>query len=301
MRLNYKELVYWKTEHTEKDNEDAWDKDEKRGIFAVADGVGKSSFAYEWAPHVVRHFVEDPLLANDPFEVEHWVRVTQRKAQESGTMTPLDTLSGVAHTVARRGAAATLLGLVIEAFDGGQGDSIPTYTYRLIAVGDSNFFHWRPIVSEPGNQYELKKTFPIENSASFGTLPDSINSRYFDRYSTIARPFNSALDPDLILRDGDVLMLATDAVAQWILKANEDNANPVAGLLQQTHADWEAFIRQMRERKRMVNDDATLLIIQIESVSEGDPLVQPQLGCQPGTALQRALELDRPVPYGQEP
>jgi hypothetical protein len=287
MKLNYKELVYWKTEHTRDDNEDAWGKDLSKGIFAVADGVGESSFADEWAPHVVRHFVEDPLLTDDAFEVERWVRITQREAREGDPegkyerMTPLETLSGIALQVARRGAAATLLGLVIEAL-GGQGAPITTYSYRLIAVGDSNFFHWRPLDPESRKRYELKKTFPIENSASFGTLPDSINSRYFDRYNTTVLPFDAASDPELILRDGDVLMLATDAVAQWILRANEDDFNPAWGLLQQTEKGWSDFIEQMRERKRMVNDDATLLIIQIESVSEGEPLVQIDEG-----ALQR--------------
>jgi hypothetical protein len=279
MRLKYKELVYWKTEHTRDDNEDAWGKDLSKGIFAVADGVGESSFAEEWAPHVVRRFVVDPLLTDDPFEVERWVRITQHEAREGDPegnyerMTPLETLSGIALQVARRGAAATLLGLVIEVLDGGQGAPMPSYSYHLIAIGDSNFFHWRPIESGPDNWYELKKTFPIENSSSFGTLPDSINSRFFDRYSTRPIIFGDASDPDLILRDGDVLMLATDAVAQWILRANEDNVNPVWGLLEQTEKGWSAFIEQMRGRKRMVNDDATLLIIQVESVSEGAPLV----------------------------
>ena len=67
MRLSVTALTYWKTEHTIEDNEDAFAVDTHRGIFAISDGVGETSFAHEWAPIITNQFIENPLVSDDPF------------------------------------------------------------------------------------------------------------------------------------------------------------------------------------------------------------------------------------------
>src|SRR5438034_11513129 len=102
MRLSVTALTYWKTEHTIEDNEDAFAVDTHRGIFAISDGVGETSFAHEWAPIITNQFIENPLVSDDPFEVEHWVRQARKRART--VMTPASGLFGIAQTKARRGA-----------------------------------------------------------------------------------------------------------------------------------------------------------------------------------------------------
>lgn len=282
MKLQTTRLVYWKTEHTVEDNEDACHADPDTGLFAVADGVGETSFSHQWAPVLVERFVRDPLTSTDPFEVEHWVRAAQREAKPR--ITSPETLSGVAQTKARLGASATLLGLsVVSLGDYGAG---PPYSYKVTAVGDSNFFHWRPITgnAQPGDgPYELVRCFPFDSSDQFGTLPNSINSRNFDRYNTTPLVFDATADPRYTLRDGDVLLLATDAVAQWVLGLVEMGHNPVADLLNETEETWPRLIEHLREQRWIVNDDSTLLVIQVSGVNE-----EPALKAVDYPGLRRA-------------
>src|SRR5437870_1089576 len=111
MRLNVKALTYWKTEHSEGDNEDAFAFDAEHGLFAVSDGVGETSFSHQWAPVLAHHFINYPLLTAEPFEAEHWVRAAQKIARP--IITSPDSLTGIAQTKARQGASATLLGVAL--------------------------------------------------------------------------------------------------------------------------------------------------------------------------------------------
>ena len=268
MHLDVTSLIFWKTEHTEEDNEDALASDRTRGLFTVADGVGEASFSYQWAPVLVKRFVEEPLFSSDPFEVEHWVRAAQGVGQQ--VMISPDALEGIARTKARLGAAATLVGLGIVPRNGSASATAhATHSYKVAAVGDSNFFHWR---GDPVGGYALLRAFPIQSSRDFGTLPDSINSRTFDRDNTNVQLFDASTDTGNDLQDNDVLMLATDAVAQWILRTIEAGGDPMPHLLQQSETTWPGFILALRQDKQIVNDDSTLLLISVTGVTEGEPL-----------------------------
>src|SRR5450432_865783 len=70
-------LQYWKSEHNEATCEDAYADDVARGLFTVADGAGTTLFSNIWARILVKHFLHVPLINNDPFEVEWWIRQAQ--------------------------------------------------------------------------------------------------------------------------------------------------------------------------------------------------------------------------------
>src|SRR5436309_14935051 len=102
-------LRHWKSEHNEETCEDACGENTALGLFAVADGAGTTLFSDAWASFLVQHFLHIPLMSNDPFEVEWWVRLAwkqfksefhtainmpwnvQQKAQSQGSYTTLAT------------------------------------------------------------------------------------------------------------------------------------------------------------------------------------------------------------------
>src|SRR5215469_6717486 len=75
-------LRHWKSEHTEQTCEDASQEDPARGLFAVADGAGTTLFSGIWATILAQHFTKIPLLTDNPFEVEWWVRLAQEEYRQ---------------------------------------------------------------------------------------------------------------------------------------------------------------------------------------------------------------------------
>ncbi|HKP53220.1 MAG TPA: hypothetical protein VJ183_11285 [Chloroflexia bacterium] len=280
MQLNVTTLVYWKKDHNAETNEDALDLDIERGLYVVCDGVGEASFSNEWAPVLARSFIERPLFSEDPFELEHWTRAAQTDARPR--MTDPETLSGVARDKARRGAAATLCGMVLVPRQ--ERDGIH-YGYNLTAIGDSNFFHWRPDPSR-GGAYKLLFAFPLKKYSDFNSSPDSLNSRSHNRDNVAAHTFSST--PELELRQGDVLFLATDAVSQWIFREYEATladegtrrhpAPPILEIAAQHDTQpnievigspWANLIDTLREGNDIVDDDSIMIILRVLSTSRG--------------------------------
>jgi hypothetical protein len=207
-------------------------------------------------------------------------------------MTRLTDLKGIELLKAREGAAATLTALQIV---GTGPDGTAPYHYRLLAVGDSNFFHWR----QRDGAWTLLLAFPFTTHADFGTLPDSINSRSFNRDNITALLFDSRYPErytqsrdvgsiSLAIEANDVLMLATDAVAQWILTLDENKQREeINGLLQMKQKDeqhWPAIINTARGIKdsagvpAIVNDDSTLLLIRVPVGEDSLRLPAPDSG-----------------------
>ena len=63
---------------------------------------------------------------------------------------------------------------------------------------------------------------------------------------------------------GDLFLLATDALAQWILTQNEAGARPWAALCKlKTEEAFAAFMEALRQEGSLRNDDVTSLIIHI--------------------------------------
>src|SRR5205085_7125258 len=103
------------------------------------------------------------------------------------------------------------------------------------------------------------------------------------------------LDSETDVREGDLLILTTDAVAQWILEEYGSRHNQSQFTLMSrlvalaeahmafgAHAEqigihsgqsdpWNEFIQGLREQKAIVNDDSTLLIVRMDSLSDGRP------------------------------
>lgn len=221
MRATVLALTHPKSEHTAINNEDAFAYDAASGLFAVADGVGSASFSGEWARILVQHFLAEPLLGDDPFEVEWWLRRAQRLYEER-TPAP-ESLPPFAQEKARRGGAATLVTLRLTAV------SEEVAKGEVLACGDSC-----AIVRRADNAG--LESFPLHTATAFAatTLALPARVRHFDRTWQRCARWEVSLSP------GDAMLLATDAVAKAVLAGGTDAFAAVMAAVQVQGAPVQA-------------------------------------------------------------
>ncbi|MDX2253940.1 MAG: protein phosphatase 2C domain-containing protein [Pseudanabaenaceae cyanobacterium bins.39] len=221
--------------------EDAWAYGDRLGGIAIADGATESSFAKEWAQLLVSRFVQD--LPNGE-QVTAWIQALQ-----------VDWLRWLSHQElawfakrkAAAGAFATFLGL---RFSQQEDQAIG---WRAIAVGDACLFVVR--------DRQLNLAFPKTSSLGFNNTPALLGT-------------HRNTNPDYFLKVqgkaqvGDRFYLATDAISCWIWRQIEDQQDPWVHLEQLNSqiqfADW---ITDLRDRGAIVNDDTTLLCIEMQGAS----------------------------------
>jgi hypothetical protein len=244
-------LRYWKSEHDEETCEDARGQDAASGLFAVADGAGTTLFSNIWAHILVEHFLSVPLLSNDPFEVEWWVRQAQKQFEQQAPQP--DMLQWNAFQKAQsQGSHATLATLRIT--ESGATEALA----ELLVFGDSCV-----LIGKANERRVL--SFPLDNPADFERAPICIPTRpsIFNRYFHRAHMMRETLSA------GDLVVLATDAVAKWIVSAGAGHyTGPLDALHEvsrQTPETWPAFIEECRDQKGMLDDDSTALVLALQA------------------------------------
>jgi len=219
--------------------EDAAAADPVSGRFAVADGASESSFAEPWAKLLVEAHLEAPVRWRRrwrdwlPPLQERWLAAVRGKS-----------LPWYAEAKLEQGAFAAFLGLVLEPAEG---------RWRAVAVGDSCLFR----VSAD----ELCEAFPLEKSSEFGNQPMLLGSRTpchviaEERRARYVRGRSQARDR---------FYLATDALAQWFLKQQEEENRPWEALDDnRTNESFAAWIEKLRDEGQIRNDDVTLIAIDL--------------------------------------
>ncbi|MHB0877297.1 MAG: protein phosphatase 2C domain-containing protein [Anaerolineae bacterium] len=273
MQAHVRTLTFPKTEHSAETNEDALAYDAGAGLFVVADGVGSASFSGEWAHVLVEHAIREPLLGDDPFEVEWWLRRAQRRYDER--VPRPESLPTFAQEKARQGGASTLVALRLGA---AAGEALPA---EVLAFGDSC-----AIVQHRGAA--ALQSFPLQSADEFSTATVALPARvrYFDRRLHRCRRLPLALGA------GDVVILATDAVAKAILGAGGGRLGTAeeafAAVAEASAADWESLVHLWREGEALADDDATALVIAFGS--EGEEL-GATLAPLPALVTERQAEL----------
>ncbi len=243
------ELRYWKSEHSESTCEDAYGVDTTSGLFAVADGAGTTLFSDIWANILIKHYLAVPLLNTDAFEVEWWIRQAQEQFKHS--VPHLQSTAWHALQKAQsQGSHSTLVTLrVIQNND----NSIKA---EIFAFGDSCV-----IVGNLASGQVL--SFPLSSLGDFEQAPICLPSKpsLFNRY------FHQCSSQRVALTSSDIVVLATDAVAKWIIGAGAGRYTlPIEALRNvsmQTPETWAAFITECRSRNEMIDDDSTALIISL--------------------------------------
>jgi hypothetical protein len=242
---------------------------------AIADGVSAGIFCGRWARLLVDAIVEAPPDVDNPIAWRAWL--AERRAAWQSRI-DVSQLAWFQKAKLRDGAFTTLLWLRIEpaaaggASDGdqpgGEGDTDqaivaagaaladrPTIV-RAWAVGDSCLLHVRG-----GN---ILGKFPVARAADFGTAPLGLGSVDLNRDDLVV--FQRYEAP---VADGDLLVLCTDALAEYYLRCHEAGSSiDWDHYWNLSEADWRQRIVALREARELRYDDATLVLVQL---GEGNP------------------------------
>ena len=246
MNLTIYPFITHKKAESLDDCQDALEVNKEHSRYAVADGATRSFFPKCWAELLVKHFCErsDLFLSGEnwkewlvPIQEEWYKRVEERvKARNQFYLTNSFN--------AREPAVATFIGLEIDKAEG---------RWQAVIIGDSCLFH---------KSHSGFKSHLIERSEDFTNHPEAFASF----------PERNHYNPKFVdgeIQSGDMFILATDALAKWIVQHEEtDQVEEALNHLKRirTSEQFYSFVDLARDNEniRLVNDDVTLMLISIE-------------------------------------
>ncbi|HWC75131.1 MAG TPA: hypothetical protein VG454_14445 [Gemmatimonadales bacterium] len=207
---------------------------------AVADGATESSFAKLWAVLLAESYVRSDVAGEEFFaQLTPARRLWRRRL--TGRPRPLPWF---ASEKAEQGAFAAFLGVQIDSRNN---------RWTALAVGDCCLMQ----VDDVGKRMRVLKAFPLQESSQFTMSPYLIGSN-----ANGGQPDERIESSKGTLRDGDMLLLATDALAAWLLKRNEDG-RPLWRWLYRKLSTPESFAALVAYGRKngLRNDDCTLVRI----------------------------------------
>jgi hypothetical protein len=244
-------LPHWITATVQKagnsvaENEDAATAAKDGLRFAVSDGATEGWESGPWAAKLARTYIADPPT---PTNYPQWLaKVQQRWAK---ARQPAAT-SWYAAEKQAQGSFATLLGLELRQSRTGAG-----WAWRSAAVGDSCLLLVR--------EQRIEAAFPLSAAAEFGNHPALIPSSAANASSEPQWQAGRAVA-------GDLLLLATDAVAANLLRLSQ--AADWAPFLEVVRAavtarDPAALLERLCAFQASTNDDMTLTAIRLPESTE---------------------------------
>ena len=215
---------------------------------AVADGATGATFSALWAGLLSADCASGQLT---PETLPQRVPVLAREWTARVQSEPLPWYAQA--KVSSEGSHAALLGLSL---------SPETGDYKVFAVGDCALFHIRP-TNVSTNTYKLVSAFPYARWNDFSGTPVLIGTK-----STTQANINSHLVVQQgTVKPGDALYAMSDALAAWFLRETEKERAPWSWFapLDQPSGDatLSSMIRELRDSKRLKNDDVTVVRIQV--------------------------------------
>jgi hypothetical protein len=231
------------------DCQDAGKRDDEQGRYAIADGATRSFFPKEWATLLVEHFCESPDLSLAETDWGGWIKPIQqewyKQVEERVKERNLFFLTN--SFIEKESALATFVGLEFNKENG---------EWQAMIVGDSCLFHI--------GDTEFK-SYLIAQSTDFTNHPEAVASF----------PKDNHYKPTVIdghAKPGDTFILATDALAKWMLEHKEAGKLDAAldALKAVKMGQFDQFVDEQRDNKdiRLVNDDVTLMLISVEGVGQ---------------------------------
>lgn len=196
---------------------------------AVADGATESAFARPWAEALVEGYVRGGVSGAEALaaHLPAW-----RRAWEEAVRPRLAGLPWYAAAKADEGAFAALLGLAVD----------PGGAWHALSVGDACLFHLR--------DEEVLASWPFEDADAFTNRPALLATRPDVSAPPVAERAGR-------WRSGDAFLLATDALAAWLLRTDPADARMWDA------ARFEARVAEGRADGTLRNDDITLLVLEV--------------------------------------
>lgn len=194
---------------------------------ALSDGATTASFSAQWAWTLARWFTGRKLHP-DP---DGFMRILPGLGRSWLRNVMTRDLPWHAEEKVRSGSFATFLGVTVA------GDS-----WRALAVGDSCLFHVR--------NDSLVYSFPYGASSEFSASPILASTSNVS-HEMVASAVRSA---DGELKKRDLLVLATDGLAQWLMREVE-NGNRPWRIFRENERALRDLVDCERTERRMRNDD----------------------------------------------
>jgi hypothetical protein len=211
----------------------------------VADGATEAYDARRWVEHLVASFVADsgPDLTHDGLRA--WFERVQRMwvaGAPAGFATVIEE-----HKFRAEGSFATFVGCRLTGLDG------PDARWEAAALGDSVLFHVR--------DGWLVTHFPPIGVDDFGLSPAGVGTHP----GAIPAMLSGLELANGRVRAGDLLFLATDALAHWLLLESAQDPRAVWAVLTGLDHDatFAALVTDQRAAGRLRNDDVTLLRVEL--------------------------------------
>lgn len=235
-------------EHPEQ-NQDAWQADADRGIAALGDGVATGLFSRRWAQILVEAAVCQPADLVDTTSFAAWL--AERRAQWHAEIDPSN-LTWFQKPKLREGAFSTLLCAQVSSLGTSDAGSDTARQLRATAVGDSCLFLVR--------DGSVRRVFPLETSQQFDADPLVIGSQDLKRDALLRFAFFEET-----CWPGDLVVLATDAVALWAIQLLETGDQPPwESFFSMREEAWRDRVATLRSRGELRYDDTTIVLLRIQ-------------------------------------
>lgn len=236
-----------KAGNTAAENEDAAAASPGRLRFAVADGATEGWQSGGWATHLATAYARRPPT---PADFPDWLAA----ARAAWTPPAAGGASWYAEVKQEQGSFATLLGVEFR-----PAAKPPGYVWKAVAVGDSCLLVLR------GDRFET--AFPVSSAAAFDTRPPLVPSS----------PAVPCPGPEWLagrVEPGDLVLLATDAVARYLLGLAAPFAgNPVidAARAEVGSARPARLLESLRALGDDLHDDSSLLAVLVPAAPPESP------------------------------
>ncbi len=228
---------------------------------ALCDGASASSLPRPWAALLAQQWIKEPLYYVDINTLSQWLAeprqhwITWVQEVWKPTLDQRNELTGgrplsseVVQRTLQTGAAATFLGLALHP---------QNRTWQATAIGDTCLFFFRR--DKTTAEWKLKASIPLDASAGFSDRPPLLSSKPDSNLAAIL-PHVRCVEGNF--RRGDMIVMATDALAQWLLSQLEQGQSDWLTLLSvQDEQTFAHFVDTQRQNNQMADDDTTLVVI----------------------------------------
>ncbi|BCY18871.1 hypothetical protein hrd7_27200 [Leptolinea sp. HRD-7] len=219
----------------------------ERVSFAVADGATQTSFSGLWASCLVRQCSQTRLSEYAFLEAVKKAQI-EWQVLINGLDLPWHAMEKVRH-----GAFSALAWMEIQ-YDPLHPST--AYTWRALAVGDCCLFI--------AHNHSIYLSLPLQNPSEFNNSPVLIPSK-IEKMDSIKGKIYTARGS---LKRGDQLILATDAMASWIMRKTVTDLSEYQSMVRKIKdvnrdSDFSEWINSLRKNGEIRNDDTSVIYIEL--------------------------------------